>query len=535
MGDMRQTQRAHAQQLHAQQRAQAEQHRLHQQMLLEADRARQAAEEAAAQDERERKRLYTEARAARVATANTNLRARLEELENLLAWTLAIDDHVDLERLKERVEPERFDPGRLGVPLTPPDWRKFAPANPTGIGKMLGGEGRYQQDLATARKAFEQAQAKYEANEAERQRRLEAARRTHQRRRQQTEAEVTAHNDEIDRFAAAVSRGEPDAVVEYFGLVLGNSVYPADFPQQYRLAYVPESRQIVVEYHLPTIDVIPQVREYRYVRAQDETLTTPRPDEEIHQRYADVLSQVTLRTVHELFEADRGGLVATIAFNGIVETIDPRTGHQVRPCLVTLRTTRDAFTALNLAKVDTAACLRHLRASVSNRPQELVAVRPVLEFDMVDNRFVEETNILADLDHRPNLLGLTQDEFENVVQTLFTRMGLQTERLRVAPDGGLDCVAVDPRPIFGGKVVIHARRGPGPVDVSAVSDLFGNVHAHGASKGILVATSGYGAPAFEFASGKPLELIDGSTLLYLLAEHAGLQARIDPVAISRPQ
>jgi hypothetical protein len=32
---------------------------------------------------------------------------------------------------------------------------------------------------------------------------------------------------------------------------------------------------------------------------------------------------------------------------------------------------------------------------------------------------------------------------------------------------------------------------------------------------------------YEFASGKPLELIDGSNLLYLLAEHADVQARID--------
>lgn len=532
MGDMRQMQRAHAQQLHAQQRAQAEQHRLHQQMVLEADRLRQVAEEAAAKDEQERRRLYTEARAARVATGNANLRARLEELENLLAWTLAIDDHVDLARLKEQVAPERFDPGKLGVPLPAPDWRKFAPPNPTGIGKMLGGEARYQQELATAQKAFAQAQAKHAAAEAERQRRLAEARRAHQRRRQQTEAAVAEHNAELDRFAAAVSRGAPDAVVEYFGLVLGNSVYPADFPQQYRLAYVPESRQIVVEYHLPTIDVIPQVREYRYVRAQDETITTPRPEDEINRRYADVLRQVTLRTVHELFEADRGGLVATIVFNGIVETIDPRTGHQVRPCLVTLRTTRDTFTALNLAKVDITACLRHLGAAVSTRPHELVAVRPVVEFDMIDHRFVDETNVLADLDHRPNLLGLSADEFEEVIQTLFTKLGLETRRLRVTPDGGVDCVAVDPRPIFGGKVVIHARRGPGPVDVSAARDLYGNVHAEGASKGILVATGGYGAAAFEFASGKPLELIDGSTLLYLLAEHADLPARIDPVPSS---
>ena len=59
-------------------------------------------------------------------------------------------------------------------------------------------------------------------------------------------------------------------------------------------------------------------------------------------------------------------------------------------------------------------------------------------------------------------------------------------------------------------------------------DLFGTVHNEGASKGILVTTSGYGQASFEFANGKPLELIDGANLLFLLAEHAGVEARIHP-------
>jgi restriction system protein len=90
----------------------------------------------------------------------------------------------------------------------------------------------------------------------------------------------------------------------------------------------------------------------------------------------------------------------------------------------------------------------------------------------------------------------------------------------------VDCVAFDPRPVFGGKVVIQAKRYKNTVGVSAVRDLFGTVQNEGASKGILVTTSGYGKAAFEFAKGKPLELLDGANLLHLLAEHAAIEARI---------
>src|SRR6266852_4463635 len=44
---------------------------------------------------------------------------------------------------------------------------------------------------------------------------------------------------------------------------------------------------------------------------------------------------------------------------------------------------------------------------------------------------------------------------------------------------------------------------------------------------IPVTTSGYGKAAFEFAEGKPLELLSGSHLLYLLEQHAGMKAKIE--------
>jgi len=44
----------------------------------------------------------------------------------------------------------------------------------------------------------------------------------------------------------------------------------------------------------------------------------------------------------------------------------------------------------------------------------------------------------------------------------------------------------------------------------------------------LLQPSGYGKASFEFANGKPIELISGSNLLYLLLEHAGVRAKIEP-------
>ena len=76
-----------------------------------------------------------------------------------------------------------------------------------------------------------------------------------------------------------------------------------------------------------------------------------------------------------------------------------------------------------------------------------------------------------------------------------------------------------------GKVVIQAKRYKNTVGVSAVRDLYGTMLNEGANKGILVATSGYGPDAFTFAKDKPIELIDGGGLLYLL-DQVGIKANI---------
>ena len=69
-------------------------------------------------------------------------------------------------------------------------------------------------------------------------------------------------------------------------------------------------------------------------------------------------------------------------------------------------------------------------------------------------------------------------------------------------DGGVDAIAFDPDPIRGGKIVIQAKRYTNVVSVSAVRDLYGTVVNEGATKGILVTTSGYGHDAYDFAKGK---------------------------------
>jgi restriction system protein len=494
----------------------------------EAERRQKAYARAQKEEQRERERARVRSRADEVALKNQELADRVTELQRLLSRSLEVDDFIELDTLKQELAVPTFDPQGRDRPELPPVLETYLPSKPSFLVRLWPGiTKKHEHEVAAARERFEAAWGAHSAREAQRIQALQEARAQYHARVFAAERDHEAQHAAVEDLKGRFAAGDPAAVAEYFLYVLEASSYPEDFPRHARVAYVPESKQLVVELDLPKFEVVPVTDSYKYVKVRDEITATLRAIAHRKSLYGSVIAQMTLRTLHELVEADRTGQLDSVVINGYVDAIDSGTGADVRPCLVTVRTTRDAFTPIHLGKVDPATYLKALNAGVSRSPAELAPVRPVLEFNMVDPRFVEESDVLSTLDQRPNLMELTPNEFESLITNLFEKMGLQTRLTQASRDGGVDCVAYDPRPIFGGKVVIQAKRYKHTVGVSAVRDLFGTVQNEGASKGILVSTSGYGKASYDFAGGKPLELLAGSNLLYLLKEHAGIDAKIE--------
>ena len=320
--------------------------------------------------------------------------------------------------------------------------------------------------------------------------------------------------------------GDPDAANKLFSKLLSFDRLPSGFPRSHRVLYSRESRMLAVERQLPDQSVIPDIRAYKYARSSDSYSTLPRPVAATRAAYKSLVAQFALRTLLVITSDSLAGLIDTIALNCYVDAIDPATGNRRRSVLISLTAAVKDFLTLDLAHADPVACIRGLRAIVSSNPSELQGVRPVFDFDMSDPRFIGKTDVLTGLDSRPNLAELTPNEFEQLMTNLLDKMGLETRLTQASRDGGVDCVAWDMRPVIGGKVVVQAKRYKHTVGVSAVRDLYGTLLNEGAAKGLLVTTSGFGAASFEFAKNKPLELIDGSNLIFLLKEHAQLDVRI---------
>ncbi|MEV4077880.1 restriction endonuclease [Nonomuraea fuscirosea] len=503
----------------------------------EAERRRQerVAEQARQKRERERKaeeqrRLQAEvsARDAEAAERTHQIEVRVEMLETLLRSSLDRDPRVQLTSLRQRAEVPPLDLGPYAAPHPAPVWEPLAP--PGRLQRVFGGAQRYESALRQAEADFARAQAEHQQRETQRQQEVITRRRAHQQRVEAAERAAAENNARIDAMQVGLRSGERHAVSSYMELVLQASPYPEDFPTERRAGYVPESSLLAVEWYLPPPEIIPEHKLYKHIKSRKTVEPAARSTTETRQLYQRMIAQIALRTLREVFDADPNQLITTIVFNGLVRTIDSVTGQQIEPHLITLRATREQFSALilNEPRLKPVECVRrHFHADVSPHPDELEPVKPVMPFSMADPRIVDPVDIISDIDKRPNLLELTPKEFEAFIQNLFTKMGFDTKLYQASGDGGVDCVAYAARSVASSKIIVQAKLYTKTVQPTHVRDLYGTMQHEGATNGIMITTSGYGPDSYKFASGKPLELIDGAGLLALCHEH-NIPARILP-------
>jgi len=250
----------------------------------------------------------------------------------------------------------------------------------------------------------------------------------------------------------------------------------------------------------------------------------------INETYDDVLYQMCLRTVYEVCKADIDDLASIVVFNGWVDYIDQATGREVNACILSLQVSKAEFLSLNLSRVDAKICFRSLKGIAGGKLFGMTPVKPILQLNKEDKRFVPSYGVVETLDDSCNLASMDWLDFENLIREIFGKefgsYGGEVKLTQSSRDGGVDAIAFDPDPVRGGKIAIQAKRYTNVVGVSAVRDLFGTVMNEGAMKGILVTTSYFGSDAYEFCKDKLLTLINGDELLYLLQKH-GYKARIN--------
>ena len=335
------------------------------------------------------KTAHAASQQAEVNALNLQIEDVFEDLDGLLMATIDVDDYVDLEALRKPEETTPFDRPELEVPMARPKQptlplepkfvepekpkgffgkkRKLAEAQEKAMQVHETRKVQWTEIMASLQSNHERDTAAYEAAEADR---IEALAKEKARFRE----ELQQHNQSIDQFISDLSYGDASAVQEYISLVVENSIYPDHFAISHDFTFEPDTAELRMKVTVPAPDEFPSTKAYKYINASDEIRELPLPKTEFKNRYCDVLYQVAIRSLHEVFEADRRGLIRTIALEVGTEGSDPATGRIAFLSFVGVSAERNSFMEFDLSGLVPLATLKHLGAAISKDPVNLVAV-----------------------------------------------------------------------------------------------------------------------------------------------------------------
>jgi restriction system protein len=476
---------------------------------------------------------------AKADQASSDAAEAIENIQNILLSGLETAAAIDWDSLKDK---RRFNK-QLSLPLSPnkppaieiPDfdppeisfWRKLLGQS---AGIMLEAEQQHQAIVQQLREKNLAAENLHRLQKNEWEARANAARLSHDDEKKAFYEEQNIGNSKVDALASAVANGDSDAIVEQMTLALDRSDYHNLFEKNFELEYQVSQKTLLVSYQLPSPDEMPTIKAVKFVKATGELKESYISERERASNFDSACFQICLRTVHEIFVADANENIDRVLFNGHTRYIDKATGQDVESCIMSVLVDRDAFSRIDLLRIEPKACFKSLKGVSASTLSALAPVAPILKMNKHDDRFIDARDTISDIDDATNIAAMDWEDFEHLVRGLFekefARRGGEVKITQSSNDGGVDAVAFDPDPITGGKIVIQAKRYTKTVGVSAVRDLYGTMQHESASRGILVTTADFGPDAHKFSAGKPITLLTGANLLHLLDTH-GIKAKID--------
>jgi restriction system protein len=199
------------------------------------------------------------------------------------------------------------------------------------------------------------------------------------------------YNDRIDKLKENYFSKNTDSVIPYCEIVLNNSQYPETFPNDFDLDYNSDNKLLIVDYFLPVPDDLPTLTDVKYTASKKELKESFLSGAQLLKIYDSAVYKITLRTLHELFEADKVGALEEIIFNGWVNAIDKATGKRVSNCIVTIQAKKIEFCEIALSNVDPKICFKNLNGIGSSKLSNLTAVQPIAQINK-DNKSTKENN-----------------------------------------------------------------------------------------------------------------------------------------------
>ena len=293
---------------------------------------------------------------------DSEAKAYLLEIENILNYTLDIDDTLDwAEERDTRIFPEFSfkEPPVLSVPAPPikglrPSWgwlfRKRVREWEDAFQCRMQ---RHEEECANKKSTWKNASAEHKRLRDEEQSK-------HEKRQAEFLNQQEDFNEALKSFRKRFENGELEAIKEYCSRVLEKSVYPENIELSNTVDFDEETGFVVVNLDLPQKILIPEVTGYKYVAKTNTSSRVKMPKKKADALYEETNAKIALRTIHEILESCYIGKVQGVLFNGFAVNLNKATGKDERKQLICVAAERKTFEDFDLRRIDPQACIEML-------------------------------------------------------------------------------------------------------------------------------------------------------------------------------
>jgi restriction system protein len=358
----------------------------------EAARAAAAASRAnartAAEDEKARKLAHIADQEARVEELNEDLERKLEEILDILEAGLKSGGYIDPVTLRTQVVHPEFE-SIFQKPIAPPapivassEPVLVLPESPKGLSGLFK-KNEHAVEVSVAQKEFEkkhlawqaevasiplrqmEQMSAYATSEEDRLRNLEADRATYDQECAARQKLADESNAKVTAFIEGLKSGQKEAVEEYLDMVFEKSEYPENIEPISKCDFDPNAKELRIDLSLPRPINLPQIKNFKYVKSGDSINEVAHTAKESKDLYSFVVCAITLRVLHETFDADRDENISSISFVGGVQHLHEGLGKEVFSPLIHVAVSRETFKEIVLSKVVPMETLKYLGAVVS--------------------------------------------------------------------------------------------------------------------------------------------------------------------------
>jgi len=219
----------------------------------------------------------------------------------------------------------------------------------------------------------------------------EAARTAHEKQRAAQAEKLSEYNQSVDQLQLDFEKGHPDAIESFARIVLTNVTYPDAFEVEFDVQYDHTDKLIVINTFLPTPDAIPRTIRFQYHEEEHGITAVEMKQKDFDDFYESVLLQITLSSIHMIFQSVKARHIQWIGFNGRVNN------DESKPCVLSCKVSRDGFGFFDLTEISPRECFLSIKGIMVEPLTGLSPVQPTVDIKRIPSLHPETDRISTEL------------------------------------------------------------------------------------------------------------------------------------------